>query len=111
MTVLLAVAMVGPLGTWIPLAQLQPDTPPRTRLLYVAVGNTVLAGAALLIGRTWPVIGWRTFWLPLVGGLVWMAGNYCVFRASELIGLARAAGDVDSAEHRGRLCVGSSALW
>jgi glucose uptake protein len=92
MTVLLAVAMVVALGTWIPLAQLQPSTPPRTRLLYVAIGNIVLAGAALLVGGAWPAVSWRTFWLPLAGGLVWMAGNYCVFRASELIGLARAAG-------------------
>ncbi len=92
MTVLLAAAMVVALGTWIPLAQLQPDTPPRVRLLCVAVGNTVLSITALLIGGAWPVVGWRTFWLPLAGGLLWMAGNYCVFRASELIGLARAAG-------------------
>jgi glucose uptake protein len=37
-------------------------------------------------------LGWRTFWLPLLGGVVWAAGNYCVLRASRLIGLARAAG-------------------
>jgi len=37
-------------------------------------------------------IGWRTFWLPLVGGLVWAAGYYCVLRATRLLGLARAAG-------------------
>ncbi len=30
--------------------------------------------------------------MPLLGGVVWAIGNYCVFRASTLVGLARAAG-------------------
>ena len=37
-------------------------------------------------------MGWRGFWLPLDGGAVWTAGNYSAYRASETIGLARAAG-------------------
>jgi glucose uptake protein GlcU len=91
-TVLLALVMVAALGTWIPLAQLLPGTPDRSRIFYVAVGNVVFAGAALLISGEGLVFGWRGFWLPLAGGVVWTAGNYCVFRASETIGLARAAG-------------------
>src|SRR3954454_3520605 len=94
MTVLLAIVMVVALGTWIPLAQLLPGTPERTRLVYVAVGNVVFAGAALLVsgGGGGLTVGWRSFLLPLLGGVVWAGGNYCVFRASETIGLARAAG-------------------
>lgn len=93
MTVLLAAVMVLALGTWIPLAQLLPGTPERTRLVHVALGNVVFAGGALLItGSTGLAVGWRSFWLPLAGGMVWTAGNYCVFRASATIGLARAAG-------------------
>lgn len=92
MTVLLAVGMVIALGTWIPLAQLRPGTPERSRVFYVAVGNVVFAGGALLVSGSGLVFGWRGFWLPLAGGLVWTAGNYCVFRASATIGLARAAG-------------------
>jgi glucose uptake protein GlcU len=92
MTVLLAFVMVAALGTWIPLAQLLPGPPERSRLFYVAVGNVVFAGSALLAGGTGLGFGWRRFWLPLVGGVVWAAGNFCVFRASKTIGLARAAG-------------------
>ena len=93
MTVLLAAVMVVTLGTWIPLAQLLPGIPARTRLVYVAVGNVVFAGLALLAdGGAGLTFGWRGFWLPLLGGVVWTAGNYCVFRASAIIGLARAAG-------------------
>ena len=92
MTVLLAFVMVAALGTWIPLAQLMPGTPERSRVFYVAVGNVVFAGIALLAGGAGLVFGWRSFWLPLAGGVVWTAGSYCVFRASETIGLARAAG-------------------
>lgn len=52
----------------------------------------MLAGVALLATGGGLQVGWRTFWLPLLGGVVWTAGNYCVLRASRLIGLARAAG-------------------
>ena len=92
MTVLLAFVMVAALGTWIPLAQFLPGTPGRSRVFYVAVGNVVFAGIALLASGAGLAFGWRSFWLPLAGGVVWTAGNYCVFRASETIGLARAAG-------------------
>ena len=92
MTVLLAFVMVAALGTWIPLAQFLPGTPERSRVFYVAVGNVIFAGIALLASGTGLVLGWRSFWLPLAGGVVWTAGSYCVFRASETIGLARAAG-------------------
>jgi glucose uptake protein GlcU len=91
-TVLLAVVMVVSFGTWIPLAQLLPGTPERSRVFYVAVGNVVFAGIALLVSGAGTAFDWRSFWLPLVGGVVWAAGNYCVFRASATIGLARAAG-------------------
>jgi glucose uptake protein GlcU len=92
MTVLLAFVMVAALGTWIPLAQFLPDTPERSRVFYVAVGNVVFAGIALLASGADLVFGWRSFWLPLAGGVVWTAGNYCVLNASKAIGLARAAG-------------------
>ena len=92
MTALLAVITVVALGTWIPLTQLLPGTPERSRIFYVAVGNVVFAGLALLASGADVVVDWRSFWLPLAGGVVWTAGNYCVFRASATIGLARAAG-------------------
>jgi glucose uptake protein GlcU len=91
-TVLLALAMVAALGTWIPLAQYLPGTPERSRIFYAAVGNVVFAGIALLVSGAGLVFDWRSFWLPLAGGVVWAAGNYCVLKASTAIGLARAAG-------------------
>src|SRR5260370_11378473 len=78
-------------GTWIPLAQAVRDVPQRTRTLYVTIGNFVFAGAAFAAAGHL-VLDWRRFWLPLAGGIVWTAGNYSAFRASESIGLARAAG-------------------
>jgi glucose uptake protein GlcU len=92
MTVLLALVMVATLGTWIPLAQLLPGTPERTRIFYVAVGNVVFTGIALLVSGAHLEFSRRGFWLPLAGGVVWAAGNYCVLKASQTIGLARAAG-------------------
>ncbi len=92
MTALLAFVMVAAFGTWIPLAQMLPGVPQRTRTLYATVGNVIVAGIALLAGGGHLEFGWRGFWLPLAGGVIWTAGNYSAFRASELAGIARAAG-------------------
>jgi len=89
---LLAFVTVAAFGTWIPLAQLLPGVPQRSRIFYVTVGNVVFAGIALLAGGGHLVLGWRGFWLPLAGGVVWTAGSYSAFRAAETIGIARAAG-------------------
>lgn len=92
MTALLAFVTVAAWGTWIPLAQLVPGVPQRSRACYATVGNLLVAGVALLAGGGHLEFGWRGFWLPLAGGVVWTAGNYSAFRATETIGLARAAG-------------------
>jgi glucose uptake protein GlcU len=92
MTVLLALVVVVTLGTWIPLSQLIPGTPGRSLLVYVAVGNAVFSGIALLASGAHLELSWRDFWLPLAGGVLWTGGNYCVTKASKAIGLARAAG-------------------
>lgn len=92
MIALLAFVTVAAFGTWIPLAQLRPGVPQRSRIFYVTVGNVVFAGIALLAGGGHLVLGWRGFWLPLAGGVVWTAGSYSAFRAAETIGIARAAG-------------------
>lgn len=92
MTVLLAVVMVAALGTWIPLSQVIPATPAGSRVLYAAVGNVLFAAVALLAGGAGLEFSGRGFGLPLAGGVVWAAGNYCVLHASRALGLARAAG-------------------
>ena len=89
---LLSLITVVSWGTWIPLAQAAPGVPQRTRILYVTLGNVMFAGAALVIAGGHLAWGWRSFWLPVAGGVVWTSGNYSAFRASEAIGLARAAG-------------------
>jgi glucose uptake protein GlcU len=91
-TALLALITVVAWGTWIPLAQAAPGVPQRTRTFHVSVGNAIFATMALLIGGGHLSFGWREFWLPLAGGVVWTIGGYSAFRASERIGLARAAG-------------------
>jgi len=91
-SVLLSFVTVLAWGTWIPVAQIVPGVPQRSRIFYVAAGNVILATAALVVGGGRLSLGWREFWLPLVGGLVWTVGSFAAFRASETIGLARAAG-------------------
>jgi glucose uptake protein len=91
-TALLAIVTVLTWGAWIPLAQVVPGIPQRSRTFYTTAGNVVLATIALVVGGGHLELGWRTFWLPFAGGVVWTGGNYSAFRASETIGLARAAG-------------------
>jgi len=91
-SVLLSFVTVLAWGTWIPVAQIVPGVPQRSRIFYVAVGNAILAAAALIVVGGQLSLGWREFWLPLAGGLVWTVGSFAAFRASETIGLARAAG-------------------
>jgi glucose uptake protein GlcU len=92
MTALLSIATVLCWGTWIPMAQSIRGVPQRTRTLYAAAGNLVLAAGAFLAGSSPLSASWRTFWLPFAGGVVWTAGSVCAFRAAQLVGLARAAG-------------------
>lgn len=93
-TFLLSLTIVLAWGSWIPLAQLIPGARQSTRNLYVTAGNVAFATIALFAGGSAGQVGlgWRDFWLPLVGGIVWTAGSFCAFRATETIGLARAAG-------------------
>jgi glucose uptake protein len=91
-TALLALITVATWGTWIPLAQVAHGVPQRSRTFYATVGNFAFATIALLASGGHLSFGWRDFWLPLAGGMVWTVGNYSAFRASEAIGLARAAG-------------------
>jgi glucose uptake protein len=92
LTLLLSLVTVLAWGAWIPVAQVIPGVPQRSRTFYACVGNLVLASGALLAGGGHLSFGWKEFWLPLAGGVVWTGGNYSAFRASENIGLARAAG-------------------
>jgi glucose uptake protein len=91
-TVLLALSTVLAWGLWIPVAQIMPGVPQRSRTFYATLGNTVFATIALVVGGGHLSFGWKPFWLPFAGGVVWTAGNYTAFRASENIGLARASG-------------------
>jgi glucose uptake protein len=92
MTALLALITVVAFGTWIPVSQALAGVPQRLRTFYAGVGNLVLASCALVAGGGHLSLGWRQFWLPLAGGVVWTAGSFAAFRAAATIGLARAAG-------------------
>jgi len=92
MTSLLALTTVLTWGCWIPVAQAIPGVPQRSRVFYVALGNAAFAFSAFAVGGGHLSLGWRAFWLPIVGGVVWISGNFFAFRATETVGLARASG-------------------
>ena len=64
MSVLLSFVTVLAWGTWIPVAQIVPGVPQRSRIFYVAVGNVILAAAALIVGGGHLSLGWRE-WQPV----------------------------------------------
>lgn len=92
MNALLAVVTVVTWGSWIAIAQMAPGVSEQTRALYATAGSTVVAFVALAIGGGHPIFGFRAFWLPFIGGLVWAVGAFGGFRAAAKIGIARAAG-------------------
>lgn len=92
MTVLLALVTIASWGSWIPLAQAFPGVSQEARVFYVTLGNIVVATLALLIGGGSISFGWKPFWLPVLGGVVWVGGNYTAFRAAVTMGIARANG-------------------
>ena len=75
MTTLLSIAIVVCWGAWIPAAQARRGVPQRTRTLYAAAGNLAFAAGAFLAGSGRLTMGWRAFWLPIAGGVVWTAGS------------------------------------
>jgi hypothetical protein len=92
MTVLLALITVIFFGTWILVSQVVPGVPQRLWTFCAGVGNLVLDPYDLVAGGGHLSLGWRHFWLPLAGGVVWTARSFAAFRAAATIGLARAAG-------------------
>jgi glucose uptake protein len=92
--VLTAAVTVLAWGTWIGLAESVRSITVATRTFHVTIGNAVLAaGVAIglsLTGHT--QLRWGDLALPFAGGLVWAAGNYCAFRSTKDLGIARAAG-------------------
>ena len=92
MTALLSLVTVLAWGSWIPVAQAVRGVPQPTRTFYATIGAVVFAAVALGAGGGHVSLGWRGFWLPFAGGVVWTGGNFAAFRASEAIGLARASG-------------------
>jgi glucose uptake protein len=91
-TVLLALLLIVAWGTWVPMAYAVGGISQGQRTLYVTIGNLATAAVALLVGGGHLSFGWRGFWLPLAGGIVWTLGNHSAFRAARHIGLARAGG-------------------
>lgn len=89
--ILYAVITVMAWGTWLAPSQ-KVDLPnSQARALYIALGNLVLAGIALLVVGAHRLTG-QIFFLPFLGGLIWSVSGLCAFVATKHIGMAKAFG-------------------
>jgi len=92
--VAVAVVTVVAWGSWIGLADSARSATVAGRTLRATIGNAGLAVAVTvtltIIGHPFPHPG-DLAW-PFAGGLLWAAGNFCAFRSTAGLGIARAAG-------------------
>lgn len=91
-TIAAAAITVVAWGTWVGLAQTVGARSVHIKTLYITVGNLALALVGLTVFGHADVSLTPGFWLPFVGGVVWTAGNFCAFLATESLGIAKAMG-------------------
>jgi glucose uptake protein GlcU len=73
--------------------------------------SPAFAAVAFVIGGGHLDLGWRASWLPLCGGVLWTTGSFAAFRATESIGLARAAGAWTPLNILVAFALGGPAIW
>lgn len=91
---LVAVMTVLAWGSWIGVAESARSATVAGRTLRATIGNLGLAVAVAVaqVVTGHPFIRLTDLALPFLGGMLWAAGNYCAFRATAGLGIARAAG-------------------
>ena len=79
-------------GTWLAPSQKVVFPNQQIKTLYVVLTNLIIAAL---------VASWRggireltagTFWLTILGGLIWAVGGWCAFTATNKLGIAKAFG-------------------
>jgi glucose uptake protein len=79
-------------GTWLAPSQKVKFPNQQIKTLYVVATNFIIAlVVALWQGDIWELTP-VTFWLTLVGGIIWAVGGLCGFMGTDKLGIAKAFG-------------------
>lgn len=91
MTIILALAVIIPWGTWVVLSQNVKFHSSHSRNFYISLAFLVMAGIIYLMQPPM-VLNLKDWLLPMAGGAIWVLSGYFAFNASNRIGVALAGG-------------------
>lgn len=91
-SLLFALITVFGWGTWLAPSQKVIFPNQQIKTLYVVATNLVIATVVgLWQGGIWELTA-GTFWLTLLGGVIWAGGGFCAFTGTNKLGMAKAFG-------------------
>jgi glucose uptake protein len=91
-SLLFAVITVVGWGTWLAPSQKVTFPNQQIKTLYVVATNLAIATVVgLWLGGIWELTP-ATFWLTLLGGVIWAGGGFCAFTGTNRLGMAKAFG-------------------
>jgi glucose uptake protein len=91
-SLLFALITVFGWGTWLAPSQKVIFPNQQIKTLYVVAANLGIATVVgLWQGGVWELTA-ATFWLTLLGGVIWAGGGFCAFTGTNKLGMAKAFG-------------------
>ena len=79
-------------GTWLAPSHKVTFPNQQIKTLYVVATNLIIATTIALWQGDVSELSTSTFWLTLIGGIIWAAGGLCAFTATNNLGIAKAFG-------------------
>jgi len=79
-------------GTWLAPSQKVQFPNQQIKTLYVVLTNLVIAGLVAFWRGGIGEVTAGTFWLTVIGGLIWSLGGWCAFTGTNKLGIAKAFG-------------------
>jgi glucose uptake protein len=92
LSVLYAVITVFGWGTWLAPSQKVNFPNQQIKTVYVVATNLVIATVVAIWQGALSDLTVATFWLTLLGGIIWAVGGWCAFTGTHTLGIAKAFG-------------------
>ena len=79
-------------GTWLAPSQKVSFPNQEIKTLYVVITNLAIAALVAFWRGGIGDVGAGSFWLTVLGGIIWAAGGWCAFTGTNKLGIAKAFG-------------------